>query len=336
MEKRSNKIMEKQIQSDSPQPQSVLSALRAKPKRSPLSKLYFGMILSVFLLLTIGIVALVYIKQPQEIRQKAEGTGIVMSLQPATKTVQIGDTFSLEIWISANATQQVSGAKINLHYDTSAINVTEFTVASQAASLPMVIVPPVIANGMVTVTVSALPSSPTPGTLKVGTLKVKAITAGRTALNFSDTTGANVVTMLHNIGNALSAKTGSIITIQTSLLTPSPVSSLHPNNRRNSNPPVCGRPWTTRQRGVRSYTAYFRGSGFTGAGTGVDGYRWDFDGNGTWDTNVLRGTVSHTYQTPGTYTPKYQVHGTNGVWSKVCTYPQPVVVLTPTPSQSEH
>jgi hypothetical protein len=38
--------------------------------------------------------------------------------------------------------------------------------------------------------------------------------------------------------------------------------------------------------------------------------------------------VSHTYTVIGTYQPKYQVHGTNNVWSAVCNYPYQIIVLT--------
>ncbi len=46
--------------------------------------------------------------------------------------------------------------------------------------------------------------------------------------------------------------------------------------------------------------------------------RWDFDGDGNWDTNWSTGkTASHTYGSQGTYTVKMEVKDTNGATAEV-------------------
>jgi hypothetical protein len=73
------------------------------------------------------------------------------------------------------------------------------------------------------------------------------------------------------------------------------------------------------------------GSGSSGNGPGFDGYRWDFENDGIWDTGISIDAVSHTYTQSGTYYPKYQVHGVNNVWSNTCSYPYTISV-TPMPT----
>lgn len=53
----------------------------------------------------------------------------------------------------------------------------------------------------------------------------------------------------------------------------------------------------------------------------VDGasYQWDFDGDGNWDTGMdQKSSVSHTYNNPGSYTPKMQARSSGGAMSNIC------------------
>lgn len=63
---------------------------------------------------------------------------------------------------------------------------------------------------------------------------------------------------------------------------------------------------------VYSYTGY-NNSYMTGA-------QWDFDGNGSWDTDLKQsnGTIEHTYSS-GTYYPRLQLQGSDGQSTDVCT-----------------
>ncbi|MBI2590920.1 MAG: hypothetical protein HYW33_03535 [Candidatus Blackburnbacteria bacterium] len=52
----------------------------------------------------------------------------------------------------------------------------------------------------------------------------------------------------------------------------------------------------------------------------MTGAQWDFDGNGSWDTDLKQsnGTMEHTYSS-GTYHPRLQLQGSDGAMTDVCT-----------------
>lgn len=114
----------------------------------------------------------------------------------------------------------------------------------------------------------------------------------------------------------------------------SPTPTITPTPTPNLNPPLCGQSSIPPATGPAPLTVLLHGAADAGSGPGFDGYRWDFDGNGTWDTDTLSEPVTHVYTTPGSYIPLFQVHGTNNVWSALCTYPYTITVasLTPTPT----
>ncbi|MCX6791766.1 MAG: cohesin domain-containing protein [Candidatus Gottesmanbacteria bacterium] len=223
--------MEEQIVSESPQAQQIPPTSRFKLKHISL----FGVLLSIFLLLTIAVVVY-FAGKPQELRKKAAGNGVSMTLLPATKAVTVGDTFSLGITISTSGNQQVSGVQISLDYDSSAIEVTNF-IAGSALTVPLV--PKAINNETVTVTLGAQPANPPTapsGSFIVGTLTAKARKAGTTALNFTSTPNTNIVTVLFITTNALTTTTGSTITIQAPTPTPKPTSTPTPKPTNTPTP----------------------------------------------------------------------------------------------------
>lgn len=66
----------------------------------------------------------------------------------------------------------------------------------------------------------------------------------------------------------------------------------------------------------------------------MTGAQWDFDGNGSWDTDLKQsnGTIEHTYSQSGTYNVKLQLQGSDGSITDVCT--KSVTVSSPTPAPS--
>lgn len=102
-----------------------------------------------------------------------------------------------------------------------------------------------------------------------------------------------------------------------------------PTPTPNLNPPICTESNIPPATGVAPLTVTLHGSGSAGKGTGFDGYQWDFENNGSWDTPILLDAVTHTYTIPGVYNPVYRIHGINGVWSRTCKYPYRVTVLFP-------
>jgi hypothetical protein len=116
---------------------------------------------------------------------------------------------------------------------------------------------------------------------------------------------------------------------------PRPGATSSPSPTANSNPPQCLLTTIDPGSGPAPFTVSLHGSGSAGNGVGIDGYRWDFENDGTWDSGVTIDPISHTYTTPGTYNPVYQVHNVNNLWSSTCGYGFPIVVTensTPVPT----
>ncbi len=66
---------------------------------------------------------------------------------------------------------------------------------------------------------------------------------------------------------------------------------------------------------------FFYSMSATGGGNiYASAYQWDFDGNGSWDTDFssTNGTVAHTYPGFGSYTPKLQIKISNGQVTDIC------------------
>lgn len=78
--------------------------------------------------------------------------------------------------------------------------------------------------------------------------------------------------------------------------------------------------------GPAPLTVTLFGGGSAGYTPGIDGYQWDFENDGIWDTGISIEPVTHTYTKTGTYYPKYRVHSVNGQWSEICNYPFPIIV----------
>jgi PKD repeat protein len=58
--------------------------------------------------------------------------------------------------------------------------------------------------------------------------------------------------------------------------------------------------------------------GAAGSAGAIEGYEWDFTGDGSWDTGVSLNAQNYTYLAAGTYTAKMRVKATNGEYSGVC------------------
>ncbi|MCX6793770.1 MAG: cohesin domain-containing protein [Candidatus Gottesmanbacteria bacterium] len=216
--------MEEQVIADLPQTQNIPPVPRVKLKHMSSFRSLFGILLSVFLLLSIAVVVY-FAWKPQELRKTATGNGVSMALAPASKTVTVEDTFSLGITISTSGTQQVSAAQISLDYDPSAIEVTGFAIGS---ALTVELVPKAINNGRITMTLGAEAANPPTApsaSFIMGTLTAKARKAGTTSLNFTSASDANIVTVLFNTTNALETMNGSTITILESINTPIPTAT---------------------------------------------------------------------------------------------------------------
>ncbi|HPJ16660.1 MAG TPA: PKD domain-containing protein [Candidatus Woesebacteria bacterium] len=85
--------------------------------------------------------------------------------------------------------------------------------------------------------------------------------------------------------------------------------------------PTCQINIMSASSGPAPFTANFvYGAIYQGSGNYVTGARWDWTGDGNWDTDMLLdGNVNHTYADPGSYTVKMQVQTADGLISDPCT-----------------
>ena len=85
--------------------------------------------------------------------------------------------------------------------------------------------------------------------------------------------------------------------------------------------------------GAPLYVVLYPAGGVSGSHTLV-GWQWDYDGNGTWDTDKIvvdpnkpdSGKFPHAYSSKGTFTPKFRAVANNGAVGPTCSYPFDVVV----------
>lgn len=109
---------------------------------------------------------------------------------------------------------------------------------------------------------------------------------------------------------------------------PSPVPTFAPTPTPLPQP-ICILSTIVPPTGPAPLTVTLHGGGGAGLTPGIDGYQWDFENDGIWDTGIVAEPIEHVYTQPGTYYPKYRVHSVNGQWSDVCDYGFPIVVSQP-------
>jgi len=117
--------------------------------------------------------------------------------------------------------------------------------------------------------------------------------------------------------------------------TPSPTSTPAPTTAPTPTPtpapdkPKCIASSIPPSSGPAPLTVFLHGSGQGQGSSNLVGYQWDYEGNGSWDSDVKLDAIQHTYTTAGQYTPKYRILGTNDQWSDTCTYPFSITVTAP-------
>ena len=97
--------------------------------------------------------------------------------------------------------------------------------------------------------------------------------------------------------------------------------------------PVCTQSTIPPETGSAPLTVFLHGSGTAGGSDStIEGYQWDFENDGTWDTEVVLDPINNVYKEPGIYEPKYRILGANGLYSEICSYKYQVVVEEPDPT----
>lgn len=70
--------------------------------------------------------------------------------------------------------------------------------------------------------------------------------------------------------------------------------------------------------GTAPFQATLQPQGSAGSAGAIQGYEWDYTGDGTWDTSASPNAQIYTFQNSGTYMVKMRVLATNGEYSDTC------------------
>jgi hypothetical protein len=253
----------------------------------------------------------------------AAGTMSVTFLRPtADATVLSGDINLGRLIFKSKGTIGVT--------DITAINSLVTKSGSYTDITPGVEVSSLTVSSNTSVTVTTAPSgttapSPSPNTQPTGS---------QVYCGDSSHVGCTVglyscyVNLGNNVGKTctdVSGSNGTYNCVKCAYVTPSPTVS--PSTTPVSGVPECGVSSIPPTTGPAPLKVALHGSGRSFApGVGVEGYEWDFDGNGTWDSPVQLDYIEHIYTVNGTYRPKFRIKGQNGKYSETCTYGYEVLV----------
>lgn len=142
--------------------------------------------------------------KPQQLRSKATNNGPVLTINPSTKTLDVGQATSLGIILNTND-DTASAVELHLAYDKTAIQVTGFTAGT---ILPVILKPATFTNGTVDVVLGAQPTAPFKGSGILGTMTIKKLSSKQSTLTFMSTTQ---VAAIGKTTNALASATGASI-----------------------------------------------------------------------------------------------------------------------------
>lgn len=171
-----------------------------KPKTKNLLMLIAG------LLLLSGLAAsMVALRTQGDIRSKASNVGPVLSLLPASNTVEIGQEKNIAISINTNA-RLVTSVHLDIAYNKDAIDIVKFT---KGPKFQNALQEPSTDNGKITAILTTPITTPFNGTANVAIITIKVKTAGESTIRF---TNDSTVTVKGTTGNALAGKHNTTIT----------------------------------------------------------------------------------------------------------------------------
>lgn len=331
--------------------------------------------------------------QQQDLRQRADSAPpISFALSPITGTFNIGNTFNVELGMSAG-TNDIGSLEYTLQYDATKLEFTD----GGAGNTTLSVANKTGSTGSYTFTWLNTGMSPVTSDVIVHKMQFKALAAGTATVSIKTDVKATTKGIYTYVPVTYSSTTNGSYTIQTAnasaTATPTPsgtvrycggndhvsceiglyscytnsgnnvgktcVSTSGENSTYNcvqcvyvtptpgnatptpttaADVPICGVSTIPPATGPAPLKVTLHGSGSVSPqGTnGVEGYEWDFDGNGTWDSSVQLDYIEHIYSDSGTYKPKFRIKGQKGGYSDICNYGYDVVVGTanPTPTST--
>ncbi len=194
-----------------------------------------------FVLILVAVpVTLLVVKQRQEIRQRA-APATTLDLEPSTKTVQVGDTFTLDVVLDTNNQNRAAAAEINLTFNPTFLEGVSFAAGDL---MPFVLAEGQVGNGTATIIVGSQSAGGQGGgvsgrgTIAVLTLRALQPTGGSpTMVDFASTTqvsGANPEDVGQNILVAGGTRGSSITVAGDATVSPSP--SVNPSPETTPTP----------------------------------------------------------------------------------------------------
>jgi hypothetical protein len=280
-------------------------------------------LLGFILVILIAIPFSVYVAQKRQTISTKAAKSTTLSFEPTSTTAKIGDTVNLDIMLDPG-TNLVSFAKLSIKFDASKFSADSLAQNQTGNALKEPIDPPQYdnTNGKATISLSigADPVNAIKTKTKIATLQMKAkaetISTG-SSVTF-DTTSDN--TQVLSIANAdgtsenvlLSAASSATIIIAAAAPTSTPVPTSAPvptGSPSSSSAPICSileasGPTT----GVAPYPLTLTATGSDSDGT-ISKISFNFGDSmedlttgGGIGTSSVSGQLSHTYNTPGTYT----------------------------------
>ncbi len=149
----------------------------------------------------------------------SKAAGVDFTINPQQVTVAPGGTFTVNVDMNTN-NFLVSAAEVHLTFDPTKISVQSLQLGTM---LPVALVPATIANGEVSFTVGAQPTTPATGSGTLATITFQAVSASTSTVSFANTTQ---VAAIGQTGNMVGVLTPSQVTVAATVNpTPAPVVS---------------------------------------------------------------------------------------------------------------
>lgn len=138
-----------------------------------ITSLWKKLLIPLFLLVVV-VLGIVYVRKPQDIRNKAALSGSSISMNPSTTTQRPGSNFSVGVVLNAGP-DSVTGVELHISYDPNLVRIKAFTPGTP---LPVVLSPLSIQSGTASVTLGAQPNAALKGTDIIGRFTVETLSNG--------------------------------------------------------------------------------------------------------------------------------------------------------------
>ena len=153
-------------------------------------------VFSILLILTL-VVGVILVRQRQNTKVGAQGVNL--SLTPTTNTVNVGDSYTVDVYIDSKG-YSITGADLKINFDSSVSQLTSIQVGT---FLPVVFKPGVVSESMGQIVLGCDVTQPKAGTGILARLNFKATSAGSNQIVFNSQTAISALGQTTNIADAM-------------------------------------------------------------------------------------------------------------------------------------